>query len=100
MHAESLLDLQIIDTILPEPQGGAHRDKEAVFHRVKEYILAQIDRLKAIPLPQLLEQRYQKFRKMGKFALHSSDSLCEELPCQEEELFSNRRSLLASNKGG
>ncbi len=67
MHAEDLIGLGIIDDIIPEPLGGAHHDRNAVFHTVKNYILTQAESLKNISLVDLLENRYQKFRRMGKF---------------------------------
>ncbi len=67
MHAEDLIHLGIIDDILPEPLGGAHHDRSTIFETVKNYIAAQWESLKDTPLDDLLENRYQKFRKMGKF---------------------------------
>ncbi len=67
MHAEDLLKLGIIDDMIREPQGGAHKDPSVVYQNVQEYILAKIQSLKDFPLDTLLERRYQKFRKMGAF---------------------------------
>lgn len=67
MHAEDLIELGIIDDIIPEPLGGAHHDRAATFAAVKNYISAQWEALKDTSLNDLLENRYQKFRKMGKF---------------------------------
>ncbi|HEX2579081.1 MAG TPA: acetyl-CoA carboxylase carboxyltransferase subunit alpha, partial [Rhabdochlamydiaceae bacterium] len=67
MQAEDLLQLEIIDDVIEEPLGGAHHDPKLVYDRVKKYILAQWSILKNIPVEALIEQRYQKFRKMGKF---------------------------------
>jgi acetyl-CoA carboxylase carboxyl transferase subunit alpha len=63
MHAEDLINLGIIDEIIPEPLGGAHLDPSTVYHNVKQYILTT---LATLPRENLLENRYQKFRKMGK----------------------------------
>jgi len=67
MHAEELIGLGIIDDILPEPLGGAHKNRTAVFETVKSYIVSQWESLRHMSLDELLEIRYQKFRKMGKF---------------------------------
>jgi acetyl-CoA carboxylase carboxyl transferase subunit alpha len=67
MHAEDLKELGIIDEILPEPAGGAQHDPAAAYAAVKSYICAQWESLRDTPLDLLLENRYQKFRKMGKF---------------------------------
>ncbi|MGE5196031.1 MAG: acetyl-CoA carboxylase carboxyltransferase subunit alpha [Anaerolineae bacterium] len=66
MQAENLLQLDIIDAMIEEPLGGAHHDPEAVYQSVKRYILDQWASLKTIPIDMLLEQRYQKFRKIGR----------------------------------
>jgi len=67
MQAEDLLQMEIIDDVIEEPLGGAHHDPKVVYERVKKYLLAQWNILKNIPVETLIEQRYQKFRKMGKF---------------------------------
>ncbi len=67
MQAENLLALGIIDTIIPEPLGGAHLNPKIAFENVKSYILNQWNALKSVEIDQLLENRYQKFRKIGKF---------------------------------
>lgn len=65
LNAEDLLKHGIIDHILPEPLGGAHRDPQIVYTNVKEYILNQWNQLKDIPARALTQQRYNKFRNMG-----------------------------------
>lgn len=67
LNAENLLELQIIDAIINEPLGGAHKEPEKVYQNVKKYILEQLEVLKMLPTDILLEQRYLKFRKMGIF---------------------------------
>jgi acetyl-CoA carboxylase carboxyl transferase subunit alpha len=73
MHAEDLLKLGIIDQIIQEPLGGAHHDPQAMFASVKTFIRDALQQLEAVPLPQLVENRYQKFRKIGKFESRSTD---------------------------
>lgn len=65
LNAEDLLAMRIIDAIIPEPLGGAHHDPEQTYASVKQFILEQFDRLKDVGSEQLLEERYQKFRRMG-----------------------------------
>jgi acetyl-CoA carboxylase carboxyl transferase subunit alpha len=67
MHAEFLLELGIVDEVLPEPEEGAHTDPKAVYAEVQAFICRECDRLKTVPIDVLLENRYQKFRKIGKF---------------------------------
>jgi acetyl-CoA carboxylase carboxyl transferase subunit alpha len=73
MHPEDLLKNQIIDKMIEEPLGGAHHDTAAVYRSVKEYIIDQWNILKAIPPERLLERRYQKYRRMGKFLVQEKD---------------------------
>lgn len=67
MQAEDLKGLKIIDTILPEPVGGAHLDPQAMFKTVKNYLVETLEALDGFPSEMLLERRYQKFRAMGVF---------------------------------
>lgn len=69
MHGEELMKLDIIDAIIEEPLGGAHHDPATIYQRVKSYILEQWNFLKTIPLDTLIEQRYQKFRRIGKYEI-------------------------------
>jgi acetyl-CoA carboxylase carboxyl transferase subunit alpha len=63
--AKDLLGLNVIDKIIPEPEGGAHRDPETAAHTVKNEILAELDRLSKIPPDKLVKARIEKFSKMG-----------------------------------
>ncbi|MBI3508347.1 MAG: acetyl-CoA carboxylase carboxyltransferase subunit alpha [Chlamydiia bacterium] len=74
MHPEDLLPLGVIDQVIQEPLGGAHLDPASVYSSVKSFILREWNLLKTIPIERLLENRYQKFRKMGKFEVLHSES--------------------------
>ncbi len=65
--ARDLLRLGVIDEIIPEPLGGAHRDHRAMARTLKGSLLENLQRLAGIPVPELIERRYQKFRRMGVF---------------------------------
>lgn len=67
LNAENLLELGIIDAIIPEPLGGAHHDPQQTYQNVKQYVVEQCKILQRIPKPLLLEQRYLKFRQMGRY---------------------------------
>jgi len=68
LTADNLQELGLIDGIIPEPMGGAHRDSVATCDTLTRTIAAALDTLQAIPLKQLLEERYAKFRGMGVFS--------------------------------
>ncbi len=57
----------IVDQVIPEPLGGAHRDHHQMAARVKMYLNKTLRELLQTPLDQLLEARYEKFRQMGVF---------------------------------
>lgn len=61
------LSLGIIDEIVPEPPGGAHKDVNAAAANLKEAISSHLEELKEIPIDILLRKRYQKFRNIGVF---------------------------------
>ena len=79
MQVEDLLDLGIVDKMIPEPLGGAHFDPKAACLSVKTFIKDQWELLKSVPFDLLLENRYQKFRKMGKFETIQTD-IAHETP--------------------
>jgi acetyl-CoA carboxylase carboxyl transferase subunit alpha len=71
LNAEHLLALNIIDGIIPEPLGGAHHNPTQTIDSVKQYVLEQLRVLEKIPMELLLDQRYQKYRQIGKYSSRS-----------------------------
>ncbi|MBF0519857.1 MAG: acetyl-CoA carboxylase carboxyltransferase subunit alpha [Nitrospirae bacterium] len=67
LTASDLLNFNIIDTILPEPPGGAHADPDKAAITVKNYIIETIKYLRKIPRKQLLKSRQKKLRNIGSF---------------------------------
>lgn len=67
LTAPHLLEIGVIDKIIPEPLGGAHRDYLKQAQILKEEILFALEELKGLSKEQLLEKRIEKFRKMGQF---------------------------------
>jgi acetyl-CoA carboxylase carboxyl transferase subunit alpha len=63
--ATDLLNLNIIDDIIKEPEGGAHSNAEAAAELVKKAIIIHLKQLLKIPVKRLIEQRIEKFSKMG-----------------------------------
>ncbi len=66
--ARDLLDMGIADEIIPEPVGGAHRNYDEAARILQEKIEAELQELTAIPTEELLEARYQRYRKIGHWA--------------------------------
>ena len=67
LTATDLQGLGIIDDVIPEPLGGAHQDHNATIASLRSTIARHLDELTRVPLPELLEQRYAKFRQIGEF---------------------------------
>ena len=67
LNASELLTMGIIDGVIPEPVGGAHRDPEAAASHFKTAVLTALREVMPISIDKLLEQRYEKFRKIGIF---------------------------------
>src|SRR3989442_1791573 len=65
MTAEDLLRLGVIDEILPEPPGAAHRDPTAMCNAVKKAVEPHLSALLELPLDELLRRRHTKYRRMG-----------------------------------
>lgn len=67
ISAQSLYKLGIIDGIIEEPLGGAHRDPKCASLNLKSVILSSFSELEKLSVEQLLENRYNKFREIGSF---------------------------------
>lgn len=65
MTAHDLVDLRIVDEVIPEPLGGAHREPRAVTDRVAKALTNQLFQLADLSLDRLLAQRDHKYRRMG-----------------------------------
>ena len=67
MTSRDLLELGVIDEIVPEPPGGAHRDQAGTAVHVKASLKNAIAPLMKLPVSTLIEKRLAKFRRMGRF---------------------------------
>jgi acetyl-CoA carboxylase carboxyl transferase subunit alpha len=65
--APDLLDMKLIDEIVPEPEGGAHNDPEAAAKMLDPFLTRALDELSQLSPGQIVDQRYEKFRRMGQF---------------------------------
>ena len=65
MTAQDLVDLHIVDEVIPEPMGGAHREPRAVSERLAKALTNQLFQLSDLPRDQLLTQRDRKYRRIG-----------------------------------
>jgi acetyl-CoA carboxylase carboxyl transferase subunit alpha len=67
LTAKDLARFGVIDDIIPEPLGGAHRDHREMANTLKTYLIRYLRELRHLPPEDLLEARYQKFRRIGVF---------------------------------
>tara|TARA_R110002049_G_scaffold2750_8_gene22331 strand:+ start:299913 stop:300887 length:975 start_codon:yes stop_codon:yes gene_type:complete len=65
--SRDLTRLGVVDDAIEEPLGGAHRDHHQMATRLKTYLARQLNELESKPIDQLLDERYEKFRKIGVF---------------------------------
>jgi acetyl-CoA carboxylase carboxyl transferase subunit alpha len=69
LTSKDLARFGVIDDIIPEPLGGAHRDHREMANTLKSYLLRYLRELGTLSTEALLDGRYQKFRRMGHFEL-------------------------------
>jgi acetyl-CoA carboxylase carboxyl transferase subunit alpha len=67
LTANDLLELKLIDGIIPEPEGGAHYDHDATAQMLEPFLSRALDELTRLSTEELLDARYDKFRRMGQF---------------------------------
>ncbi len=67
LTAPDLSELGLVDGIIPESEGGAHRNYQETAANLKDALIKNLDELSRISLEELLNQRYQRYRKMGVF---------------------------------
>jgi acetyl-CoA carboxylase carboxyl transferase subunit alpha len=65
--AEDLLAMGLIDEIIPEPEGGAHRNYQQMGKLLDEVLVRSLAELRGLSTEELLARRYDKFRRMGRF---------------------------------
>ena len=66
LSAKDLLELKVIDEIIPEPLGGAHRDRNLILSSVRESISKNLNTFQEMSAEEILDQRKNKFLKIGR----------------------------------
>jgi acetyl-CoA carboxylase carboxyl transferase subunit alpha len=67
LTSKHLIKLGVIDSVVPEPLGGAHRDPHTAAHNLEQYLGKTLRDLKRTKVENLLERRYEKFRSLGEY---------------------------------
>ncbi len=78
-RSHDLLRLGVVDEVIPEPLGGAHRDHHQMAANIKRFVLNSLRELTSKSNEELLNERYERFRKIGVF-LESASADTKELP--------------------
>ena len=73
MTGPSLLKFGVVDEVIPEPLGGAHRDHRGAAANLKSFLIRSLREIQEAPRGELLDRRYDKFRKLGVF--HEGDEV-------------------------
>jgi acetyl-CoA carboxylase carboxyl transferase subunit alpha len=79
--AKDLLELKLVDEVVPEPLGGAHQDHKESAETLKKHLLKNLEDLQKISVGERLKKRYAKFRAHGQF----SENIKKELPKKEPQ---------------
>ncbi|AIQ21389.1 acetyl-CoA carboxyl transferase [Paenibacillus sp. FSL H7-0357] len=83
--AADLLEMEVIEEIVPEPRGGAHRDYESTAAALKDAIWRHLQELSSLDFAELKEDRYRKFRKIGEFSEAQLEAVNPEEEVQNVE---------------
>ena len=74
LTAQDLMGLGVVDEIVPEPEGGAHRDPDLAAANLGTALRQNLERISALPIEELMRNRYEKFRKLGKFTEEAAET--------------------------
>ena len=98
LSAQDLLDLEIIDEIIKEPLGGAHRDKNALVNEIKKSIRKNLKELSELNRQDILNHRKQKFLSIGRKKGFVKDIDNRDRMTMEDSIFLNLKQTI--NKRG
>ena len=79
MTSRDLLEFGVIEDVIEEPLGGAHRDHHQMASRLQMYLHRVLRELTAAPIGQLLEARYERFRRLGEFLELGDEAAAEQI---------------------
>jgi acetyl-CoA carboxylase carboxyl transferase subunit alpha len=98
LSAKDLLDLEIIDEVIKEPLGGAHRDKDGLLDEVKKSIRQNLKELSELSREGILNHRKQKFLSIGRKKGLLKDIDSRDKMTMEESIFSKLKQKINKNK--
>jgi len=74
LTAQDLLKFKVIDDVIPEPLGGAHRDPSLTSERITETVMKALEEVKTKTPSKLIEDRYKRLRRIGVFEEEVSEA--------------------------
>ncbi|MCL5959809.1 MAG: acetyl-CoA carboxylase carboxyltransferase subunit alpha [Chloroflexi bacterium] len=86
LTAHDCRELGVVDLVVPEPEGGAHRDHDRAAWLLKEVLVEQLLQVESEPVARLVKERYRKYRRMGEYGTYFLDALSRELAQLQENL--------------
>ena len=93
LTADDLRRFGIVDEIVPEPLGGAHRDAATVVKRVLDALGESLTRLNVLSPEALLEHRYEKYRRLGRMARREDARRGQEMKRRKQQPLNEARRL-------
>ena len=98
LSSKDLLDLQIIDEVIPEPTGGAHRDRDLILDNVRNSIRKNLETFENMNKDEILMQRKDKFLSIGRSKGFTSYSVFSDNLSMKVSLFNKIKNKLDNNK--
>ena len=104
LSSKDLLELKVIDEIIPEPLGGAHRDRDQMLERLRQSITKNLNYFKDLPSEEIMNERKHKFLKIGRnkgFISNSEDlSTLTAKPNNFDNILKSNKILIGSTVAG
>ena len=91
LTAHDCRDLGIIDTVVPEPPGGAHLDPEEAARQLRRMIVSELVNLQSTSTKKMLKDRYKKYRNIGEYSSYFSAALTREVNALQNLVSSGAR---------
>jgi acetyl-CoA carboxylase carboxyl transferase alpha subunit/acetyl-CoA carboxylase carboxyl transferase beta subunit len=79
-------DLGVVDTVIPEPEGGAHMDPDEAARLLKGAVIRELLEIQQVPLAKLVKNRYKKYRRMGEYSSYFRAAISKEVSDLQELL--------------
>ena len=93
LTAQDCKRLNIVDVLVPEPEGGAHMKPDEAADILERQLIKELRALRKAKIPKLLQNRYKKFRRMGEYSSYLRDIIAREVALVQDALARGVRGL-------